>query len=95
VFIFVTNSKKRYKTTTFVLLAKPPLIVFKLNKPLKDNIMQTAYKRPAEICRFFSISRATLYRYAKDKNFPKPLKPSKKVTLWDIREVEEYFKNIS
>jgi len=57
--------------------------------------MQTAYKRPTELCKIFSISKATLYRYAKDKNFPKPLKPSPKVTLWNVKEVEDYFKKLS
>ena len=51
------------------------------------------YKRPRELCKIFSISRATLYRYAKDPAFPKPLKPTKKVTLWNVREIEKYLKN--
>jgi len=53
----------------------------------------TTYKRAKELCEIFSISRATLYRYAKDPEFPKPIKPTKRVTLWDIHAVEEYLKN--
>jgi len=53
------------------------------------------YKRAKELCNIFSISRATLYRYAKDPEFPKPLKPTKRVTLWDIKAVEAYLKNRS
>ncbi len=50
------------------------------------------YKRTCEVCKIFSISRTTLYRYAKDPYFPKPIKPTKRVTLWNIKEVEEYLK---
>ena len=51
------------------------------------------YKRTGEVCKIFSISRTTLYRYAKDPLFPKPIKPTKRVTLWNIEKVEEYLKN--
>ena len=50
------------------------------------------YKRTGEVCKIFSISKTTLYRYAKDPLFPKPIKPTKRVTLWNIKEVEEYLK---
>jgi predicted DNA-binding transcriptional regulator AlpA len=50
------------------------------------------YKRTDDILRMFSISRATLYKFAKDPDFPKPLKPSKSITLWNVWEVEDYFK---
>jgi len=50
------------------------------------------YKRTSEVCKIFSISKTTLYRYAKDPLFPKPIKPTKRVTLWNIKEVEEYLK---
>ena len=53
----------------------------------------TTYKRAKEICNIFSISRATLYRYAKDPEFPKPLKPTSRVTLWDIKAIEEFLRN--
>ena len=50
------------------------------------------YKRANEICRIFSIGRSTLYKWAKDPNFPKPIKAGPKVTLWDVKAIEEYFK---
>ena len=54
------------------------------------------YKRTNEVCKIFSISKSTLYRYAKEKpDFPKPIKASPKITLWDIAEIEEYFKKVS
>jgi len=49
--------------------------------------------RPKTICELLEISKATLYRYAKQEGFPKPIKPSDKVTLWDFDEIVEYFKN--
>jgi len=50
------------------------------------------YKRTGDVCQIFSISRTTLYRYAKDPNFPTPIKPTKRVTLWDIEAIEAYLK---
>jgi len=50
------------------------------------------YLRAKELCSLFRISIPTLYRYAKDPAFPKPIKPSSKVTLWNVKEIEEYFK---
>jgi len=54
------------------------------------------YKRTAEVCKIFSISKTTLYRYAKEKKgFPQPIKTSPKVTLWDIHAIDKYFKQNS
>ena len=50
------------------------------------------YLRAKDVCKLFSISISTLYRYAKDPAFPKPLKPSIKTTLWNVKELEDYFK---
>ena len=51
------------------------------------------YLRAKEISKLFSISVPTLYRYLKEKeNFPKPIKPTQKTTLWNVQELEDYFK---
>jgi len=50
------------------------------------------YMRPKEIAAKLGISKATLYRYAQDENFPKKIKLSPKVTVWDFNEIVEYFK---
>ena len=56
----------------------------------------TIYKRTAEVCKIFSISRSTLYKYANEKEgFPQPIKTSPKVTLWDINAIDMYFKRNS
>jgi len=59
------------------------------------NIETNKYLRAKELCSLFRISIPTLYRYAKDQTFPKPIKPSSKVTLWNVEEIEEYFKSKS
>ena len=53
------------------------------------------YLRPKEISKLFCISIPTLYRYTKDPAFPKPMKLSPKVTLWNVTELENYFKSKS
>jgi len=51
------------------------------------------YMRPKEVAQKLGISKVTLYRYAQDENFPKKIKLSSKVTVWDFDEIVEYFKN--
>ena len=56
------------------------------------NLKTKEYLRPYEITMVFGIDRSTLYRWMKDDNFPKPLRPSKKVTLINKQAFEEYLK---
>ena len=58
---------------------------------MQDTITKE-YLRPFEIKAVFGIDRSTLYRWMKDKEFPKPLRPSKKVTLINRQAFEEYLK---
>lgn len=45
-------------------------------------------------CQNFQIARSTLWLWVKTRpSFPKPLKASKKLTLFDLRAIEEYLKN--
>jgi len=46
--------------------------------------------RAKELIKYLSISRATLYSWAKKEDFPKPIKASHKVTLWDVEAIEKY-----
>jgi len=60
-----------------------------------DNTLPQ-YLRAKQIAKMFCISVPTLYRYLNnDPAFPRPLKPTKKTTLWNVKEIEEYFKNKS
>jgi len=62
---------------------------------MKD-LQAKEYLRPKEINIVFGIDRSTLYRWIKeDKEFPKPLKPSEKITLINKRAFEAYLKNRS
>ena len=58
---------------------------------MQDTIIKE-YLRPFEITAIFGIDRSTLYRWMKDDDFPKPLRPSKKVTLINREAFEEYLK---
>ena len=57
-----------------------------------QNTITKEYLRPFEITAVFGIDRSTLYRWMKDDDFPKPLRPSKKVTLINREAFEEYLK---
>ena len=60
------------------------------------NLQAKEYLRPKEIAIVFGIDRSTLYRWIReDKEFPKPLKPSEKITLINKRAFEAYLKNRS
>ena len=57
----------------------------------ETNLSIKDYLRPFEIKAVFGIDRTTLYRWMReDKEFPNPLKPSKKLTLINKRAFEEY-----
>ena len=58
---------------------------------IQTNLQLKEFLRPYEIKAVFGIDRSTLYRWIReDKEFPKPLKPSKKVTLINRKAFEEY-----
>lgn len=46
--------------------------------------------RPADVARYFSIGRTTLYEWMRRPGFPKPLKPSPRVTLLCVNEIEAF-----
>ena len=55
--------------------------------------MSRKYMRAKELIKYLSISRATLYSWAKKEDFPKPIKASHKVTLWDVEAIEKYLQS--
>jgi len=57
---------------------------------IQSNLKTKEYLRPYEVTMVFGIDRSTLYRWMKDDDFPKPLRPSKKVTLINRQAFEEY-----
>jgi predicted DNA-binding transcriptional regulator AlpA len=58
-------------------------------KKVKD-LETKEYLRPFEIKAVFGIDKSTLYRWMKDKEFPTPLKPSRKVTLINREAFKRY-----
>jgi predicted DNA-binding transcriptional regulator AlpA len=55
-----------------------------------EDLETKEYLRPFEIKAVFGIDKSTLYRWMKDKEFPKPLKPSRKVTLINREAFKRY-----
>ncbi len=60
---------------------------------MKNESPEQTYMRPAEICWHFRVSRATLYRWAKNRHdFPKPIKAGDRVTLFEVAEVDKFIR---
>ena len=61
---------------------------------IQENLRAKDYLRPKEVTAVFGIDKSTLYRWIReDKEFPKPIKPSKKITLINKAAFEKYLKN--
>jgi predicted DNA-binding transcriptional regulator AlpA len=51
------------------------------------------YLRPDEVKAVFGVDKSTFYRWARDdKEFPELIKPSRKITLINRKEFENYLK---
>ena len=47
--------------------------------------------RPCEVMKIFGISKSTLWEWVKTKkNFPKPIKISYRVAVFDRKEIEDF-----
>ena len=54
------------------------------------------FARAKGACQYFQIARSTLWLWVKTRpGFPKPLKASEKVTLFDLLAIEEFLKTHS
>jgi predicted DNA-binding transcriptional regulator AlpA len=52
------------------------------------------FARANGACQHFQIARSTLWLWVKTRpGFPKPLKASEKVTLFDLRAIEDYLRD--
>jgi predicted DNA-binding transcriptional regulator AlpA len=52
------------------------------------------FARAKGACQHFQIARSTLWLWVKTRpGFPKPLKASEKVTLFDLRAIENFLRN--
>jgi predicted DNA-binding transcriptional regulator AlpA len=51
------------------------------------------YLRPAEITAVFGIDKTTIYKWINtDNNFPAVIKPSRKITLINKKDFENYLR---
>lgn len=48
------------------------------------------YLRVKQVAEYMSVSRVTIWRLVKFGNFPKPIKSSMSVTVWDIRDIDKF-----
>jgi predicted DNA-binding transcriptional regulator AlpA len=48
------------------------------------------YLRVNQVAEYMSVSRVTIWRQVKSGNFPKPIKSSMGVTVWDIRDIDKF-----
>jgi prophage regulatory protein len=57
----------------------------------KATDQKPIYARASRASKHFQIGRATLWQWVKDRpGFPKPLKASSRVTLFDIAAIERF-----
>lgn len=48
------------------------------------------YLRVNQVAEYMSVSKATIWRQVKFGNFPKPIKSSMNITVWDIRDIDKF-----
>lgn len=57
------------------------------------DLQSRRFARAKATCEHFQIARSTLWLWAKNRpGFPKPLKASEKVTLFDLPAIEEFLR---
>jgi len=57
------------------------------------NMSQSLYQKLKDLQEEFGVSRATLYRWIKEYNFPKPYKLGPNTSLWFKPEVDDWVAN--
>jgi|TARA_B100000959_G_scaffold52017_2_gene54087 prophage regulatory protein len=50
----------------------------------------TSYHSDKQIAQRFKVSRATIWRWAKEGHFPKPIRLSPGCTRWKLSDIEEW-----
>ena len=71
------------------LILKNRCLFFNLIKrrPLFEN---KTYVNGKEILKFFGVTSETIKDWMKNKDFPKPIKPSSKTRLWRCSEIDDW-----
>ena len=53
--------------------------------------MDKMYYRPKELAKYLGMGESTIFKKMKsDPDFPRPTKVSQQVTVWDIRDIDNY-----
>ncbi|HPQ44625.1 MAG TPA: AlpA family phage regulatory protein [Syntrophales bacterium] len=52
--------------------------------------MSKIYIKDKDIANRFDVDRATIWRWSKNGNFPKPIKMSDGCTRWSLNEIENW-----
>lgn len=56
--------------------------------------LEQRFARAKGACQHFQIARSTLWLWVKTRpGFPKPLKASERVTLFDLQAIEEFLRS--
>jgi prophage regulatory protein len=60
------------------------------NHPIPENLTKDfpdGFMRIGEVCKITTLSRSTIYRLAREGEFPAPLKLSQHTSVWEKRAV--------
>ncbi len=87
--------QKRLKKTIFANVngagdAVPPSTPIEKLAAIQAQMPQAGYIRQAGLLQVLPISPATLWRWTKADQFPKPVKLSPNVTAWRLNEVRNW-----
>jgi len=65
---------------------KPSIIPSQANSTIP--VVSQTYASDIEVARIYSVSRATIWRWTSQCDFPKPIKLSPGCTRWKLSEIE-------
>ena len=67
-----------------------------LNQPSQDiSPLENTYLSDTQLALRFSVSRATIWRWAESGNLPSPIKLSPGCTRWRLKEILQFENNRS
>lgn len=65
-----------------------------INMSQNQNLPTTGFTRAKELIKFLPFGQTTLWCWAKEGKFPKPIKLSPTMTVWDNAEVHAWFDSV-
>ena len=55
-----------------------------------ELLLQNKLLRIEEVCQLLGFKTSTIYKYIKEKNFPKPIKLSSRASRWKYKDIENW-----